>query len=107
MEGIKNKSNSELTQIQKQLAEEFEVNRNTLLRTYSILQDAGIIDNKRGIGFFVSENAIELIRASEKKDFYRNELPTFIRKVKILNLTESDLTELLTAIKANTNHEKI
>jgi len=34
MEGIKNKSNSELTQIQKQLAEEFEVVRKDLIKVY-------------------------------------------------------------------------
>jgi len=85
----------------RDLAIEFEVNRNTLLRTYSILEDAGIITNKRGIGFFVSENAIELIRASEKAEFYTNELPMFIQKVKLLKLNSKDLNDLLTAIKEN------
>jgi len=85
----------------RDLAIEFEVNRNTLLRTYSILEDAGIIINKRGIGFFVSENAVELIRASEKAEFYTNELPMFIQKVKLLKLNSKDLNDLLTAIKEN------
>ena len=85
----------------RDLAIEYEVNRNTLLRTYSILEDAGIITNKRGIGFFVSENAIELIRASEKTEFFSNELPTFIQKVKLLKLNSNDLNNLLTAIKEN------
>jgi DNA-binding transcriptional regulator YhcF (GntR family) len=85
----------------RDLAVEFEVNRNTLLRTYSILENAGIIVNKRGIGFFVAENAIELIRASEKTEFYSNELPTFIQKVKLLKLNTDDLKDLLTAIKEN------
>jgi GntR family transcriptional regulator len=85
----------------RDLAVEFEVNRNTLLRTYSILENAGIIVNKRGIGFFVSENAVELIRASEKTEFFSNELPNFIQKVKLLKLNSADLTDLLTAIKEN------
>lgn len=85
----------------RDLAIEFEVNRNTLLRTYSILEDAGIITNKRGIGFFVSENAIELIRASERTEFFSNELPMFIQKVKLLKLSSKDLTDLLTVIKEN------
>jgi len=85
----------------RDLAIEFEVNRNTLLRTYSILEDAGIITNKRGIGFFVSENAIELIRATEKTEFFDNELPTFIQKIKLLKLNSKDLNDLLIAIKEN------
>ncbi|HEY6915072.1 MAG TPA: GntR family transcriptional regulator, partial [Paludibacter sp.] len=70
-------------------------------RTYSILQDAGVIDNKRGIGFFVADNAVELIREKEKKEFFHNELPDFIRKVELLKLTEQDLSELLNLIKSN------
>ncbi|MFM2291067.1 MAG: hypothetical protein RIS29_880 [Bacteroidota bacterium] len=85
----------------RDLAVEFEVNRNTLLRTYSILQDAGVIDNKRGIGFFVTDNAVELIREKEKKEFFSNELPDFSRKVELLKLTEQDLSELLNLIRAN------
>lgn len=85
----------------RDLAVEFEVNRNTLLRTYAILEDGGIIINKRGIGFFVAENAIELIGDSEKLEFYSNDLPIFIQKVKLLKLTKADLNDLLLAIKEN------
>lgn len=87
----------------RDLAVEFEVNRNTLLRTYSMLEDAGIIVNKRGIGFFVAENAVDLIRATEKTEFYNNELPSFIQKVKLLKLNTEDLKDLLIAIKENEN----
>ena len=85
----------------RDLAVEFEVNRNTLLRTYSILEEAGVIANKRGIGFFVAENASEIIRNNEKKEFFSADLPEFIRKVQLLKLTETDLSELLTIIKNN------
>jgi len=89
----------------RDLAGEYEVNRNTLLRTYSILEKAGIIVNKRGIGFFVSDDAIELIRKTEKDNFFKSELPEFIQKVKVLKLTNNDLIDLLTILKENENHE--
>lgn len=85
----------------RDLAVEFEVNRNTLLRTYAILQDAGVIDNKRGIGFFVTDNAVELIREKEKKEFFSNELPDFRRKVELLKLNAQDLADLLNLIQSN------
>ena len=85
----------------RDLAVEFEVNRNTLLRTYSILEDAAIIVNKRGIGFFVAENAVELIRKNEKTEFFNNDLPEFMRKVQMLKLTESDLSDLIIILKNN------
>lgn len=85
----------------RDLAMDFEVNRNTLLRTYSILENAGVIVNKRGIGFFVSENAVETIRENEKKEFFSNDLPYFMQKVQLLKLTETDLSDLLTLLKNN------
>jgi len=86
----------------RDLAADFEVNRNTLLRTYAILQEAGIIDNKRGIGFFVADNAVDVIRENEKKEFFDNDLPYFLHKVQLLKLTETDLSELLIHLKNNT-----
>jgi DNA-binding transcriptional regulator YhcF (GntR family) len=90
----------------RDLAAEFEVNRNTVMRTYSILQESGIFDNKRGIGFFISENAVELVRASEKANFFHHELPGFIKKVKLLKLNTNDLTDLVTEIKNNDHENK-
>jgi len=85
----------------RDLAIEFEVNRNTLLRTYAILQDAGVIDNKRGIGFFVSDDALDRILKTERQTFFNNDLPEFIQKIKVLKLTNNDLTDLLTVINEN------
>lgn len=89
----------------RDLAEEFEVNRNTLLRTYSLLSDAGIIENRRGVGFFVAEDAAERIRSNEKKAFFDNELPDFMDKVRMLKLTTDDLSQLLTLLETNKNDE--
>jgi GntR family transcriptional regulator len=86
----------------RDLSEEFEVNRNTLLRTYSLLSDAGIIDNKRGVGFFVADDAVECIRSREKAAFFADELPDFLNKVRLLGLTKDDLAELLNQLEKNT-----
>ena len=42
----------------RELAVTSEVNPNTIMRTYSFLQDADIIINKRGIGYFIAEDAL-------------------------------------------------
>ncbi len=89
----------------RDLAAEFEVNRNTVLRTYSLLNDDGIFENRRGVGYFVSESAPDIIRASEKALFFSNELPQFIQKVRMLKLTGEDLKELLHQINQNETHE--
>lgn len=86
----------------RDLSEEFEVNRNTLLRTYALLNDAGIIENKRGVGFFVADDAVERIRSREKAAFFTDELPEFLNKVRLLGLTKEDLTELMELLEKNT-----
>ena len=89
----------------RDLAAEFEVNRNTVMRTYAHLQDAGIFENKRGIGFFIAQDALELVRSTERTNFFNREFPDFVRKVKLLKLTSSDLNDLLTELKNNDSHE--
>lgn len=90
----------------RDLAIEFEVNRNTVMRTYTNLQEAGIFDNKRGIGFYISENALELVMADKKNELYKHDLPEFILKVKLLKLTSSNLKDLLTEIQTNDQNEE-
>ena len=90
----------------RDLAAEFEVNHNTVMRAYANLQEAGIFDNKRGIGFFVSEKALELIKQTEKANFFNQDLPDFLLKVQLLQLNSADLNELLSVIK-NNDYENI
>ena len=90
----------------RDLAAEFEVNHNTVMRAYANLQETGIFDNKRGIGFFVSEKALELIKANEKSNFFSQDLPEFLLKIQLLQLNSADLNELLTAIKNNDHEDK-
>lgn len=85
----------------RDLAAEFEVNRNTVLRTYAIMSDEGIIENRRGQGFYVATNACDLILTTEKAAFFNHDLPAFCQKVKLLQLTASDLAPLLNQLQAN------
>ena len=85
----------------RDLAADFEVNHNTVMRAYTNLQESGIFDNKRGIGFFVSEKALDLIKTTEKANFFTQDLPDFLLKVKLLQLNSTDLKELVSVIKNN------
>ena len=59
----------------REMSEDIVVNPNTVMRSYGYLQDLGIIYNKRGIGFFVTENAYRKTLELKKKSFIRRELP--------------------------------
>jgi DNA-binding transcriptional regulator YhcF (GntR family) len=75
----------------REMAVSIEVNPNTVMRTYNYLQDKGIIFNKRGIGYFVSEDGFERTKAVRKEDFIKEEMPRFFRAMDLLNLTMEDV----------------
>ncbi|MBN1767626.1 MAG: GntR family transcriptional regulator [Prolixibacteraceae bacterium] len=79
------------------------VNQNTIMRTYMELQRENIINNQRGIGFFVSDSAQQQIINMRKKEFFDVQLPEFIKQVKLLNLTNEELAPLFDLL--NENHE--
>ena len=75
----------------REMAISIEVNPNTVMRTFSYLQDKGIIYNKRGIGYFVTENAFELTKKTKKEMFIDSELPYLFRTMDILQINFKDL----------------
>jgi len=75
----------------REMAVSIEVNPNTVMRTFNYLQDKGIIYNKRGIGYFVTDDGFEKTRSLKKDDFVVNELPKFFKAMSLLNLTMADM----------------
>lgn len=67
------------------------VNPNTVARSYDELTDQGVIFQKRGIGFFVSEDAKEAILKTEKQKFITEELPEFVKRANLLGINLKDL----------------
>jgi DNA-binding transcriptional regulator YhcF (GntR family) len=70
----------------RELAQEVGVNPNTVMRSYERLDGDGIIFNRRGIGFFVSEGAKEHIREIERRKFLEEELPKLRERLELLGL---------------------
>jgi len=75
----------------RELAAEMGVNPNTIMRTYNELQAMEIIDNKRGIGYFVKPEAPQLIIEGKKKYFFEKVFPEFIRQAEMLGITAGQL----------------
>ena len=69
------------------------VNPNTIVRSYQLLESQEIIYNKRGIGYYVSADAREIVLQKMREEFLNAELPQFIKRAKML---EIDLSQLLT-----------
>jgi DNA-binding transcriptional regulator YhcF (GntR family) len=73
------------------MAVQIEVNPNTVQRAYDLLQQQNIISNKRGIGYFIEDDAMERILEFRREQFEENELPVFLRNIYLLKI---DLKEI-------------
>ena len=75
----------------RELAVELGVNPNTVTRSYQRLVDRGIISSRRGLGYFVSEDARERALEEMKHEFLRDELPSIVRTMRLLGIGPDDL----------------
>ena len=88
----------------REMAVSLEVNPNTVMRTYELLQNKNIINNKRGIGFFVADDAIKQVKDYRKMQFMEDELPVVFRNMYLLNIGFDELqTRYNTFVKENFN----
>lgn len=79
----------------RELGVELGVNPNTIMRSYENMTNAGIIYNKRGIGYFIAENAKDLVLKLMKDEFLNTELPEVVKKMKLLGITMAEFNNLM------------
>ena len=75
----------------REMATALGVNPNTVMRSYERLTNDGIIYNRRGIGYFISPKARDIILENQRKEFLENELPVIKRKMQLLGIRLEDV----------------
>ena len=70
----------------RELAADLQVNPNTVMRTYELLQSQEVLYNKRGIGFFVAPAAAEQVLAQRRARFLTQELPEVFATMRLLGI---------------------
>jgi len=70
----------------RELAADLQVNPNTVMRTYELLQTQEVLYNKRGIGFFVAPAAAEQVLAQRRERFLTQELPDVFATMRLLGI---------------------
>ncbi len=78
----------------REMAVNLGVNPNTVTRSYQSLLDSGVIDNRRGIGYFVATEAQERIVDDLKKQFIGDELPRIFKMMQQLGIDVGEFSEL-------------
>ena len=86
----------------REYAADIQVNPNTVMRTYGLLQDQGLLYNKRGIGYFVSEKAKNIVMKTKKQEFIQESLPEIFKMMDLLNI---DFKELESIYRTSHKHQ--
>jgi GntR family transcriptional regulator len=90
----------------RELAGEIEVNPNTVVRTYAYLQDQGIIQNQRGLGYYVADRAPEVTRELMRRTFVTRDLPRVFRTMDLLGMGVDELRGLYEGRQRGNGKEK-
>ncbi len=67
------------------------VNPNTIMRSYEHMTNAGVIYNKRGIGYFIAPEAKDIVLRQMRDEFLTKELPEVVRKMKLLGISPDEM----------------
>ncbi|MDY6122218.1 MAG: GntR family transcriptional regulator [Porphyromonas sp.] len=89
----------------REFSAELEVNPNTVVRAFERLSMAGIIYSKRGMGFYVSSQAAELIAAERKKAFVEEILPAIFGEMKQLGIGMEEVIKLHQQLEAKAGEQ--
>ena len=75
----------------RELGVALQVNPNTVVRTFEFLQNNEIIFNKRGVGYFVAENAKKKIIEYRRKQFLELDLPIIFKNMNLLGMSFDEI----------------
>jgi DNA-binding transcriptional regulator YhcF (GntR family) len=83
----------------RDMAVSLEVNPNTVTRTYSILQEEGVIENQRGLGYFAVADAKNVVLNQMKNEFITVEVPVFFSKMEKLGIPMETILSIYNDLK--------
>ncbi len=70
----------------RQIAADYQVNPLTVSRAYQALVDAAIIEKRRGLGMYVTDDGRERLLAAERERFIGEEWPATLARMRLLGL---------------------
>ncbi|QLQ29365.1 MAG: GntR family transcriptional regulator [Pseudoxanthomonas sp.] len=76
----------------RQVAAEYQLNPITVSRAYQELADEALVEKRRGLGMFVTDEASKL-RGSERERFLTEEWPAVAERIERLGLSIEDLLQ--------------
>lgn len=75
----------------RQVAAEYQLNPITVSRAYQELADEALVEKRRGLGMYVTEEAAKKLLVNERERFLREEWPLVLERIQRLGLTTDEL----------------
>jgi GntR family transcriptional regulator len=75
----------------RQVAAEYQLNPITVSRAYQELADEALIEKRRGLGMYVTEEAARKLLVNERERFLKEEWPLVLERITRLGLSAEDL----------------
>ena len=75
----------------RQVAAEYQLNPITVSRAYQELADEALVEKRRGLGMYVTEEASKKLLSSERQRFLNEEWPLVLERIQRLGLALEDL----------------
>jgi GntR family transcriptional regulator len=75
----------------RQVAAEYQLNPITVSRAYQELADEALVEKRRGLGMFVTDEAAKKLLTSERERFLHDEWPTVAERIQRLGLSAEEL----------------
>lgn len=77
----------------RELGATLQVNPNTVMRAFDYMQSEDVIYSKRGMGYFVAENARKKISILQKEEFFKDILPETFKAMDLLEISIDEIVE--------------
>jgi GntR family transcriptional regulator len=78
-----------------ELSVNYRINPATALKGINLLVDEGIIYKKRGVGMFVTQGAVKLLKGKRKEQFFDNYVKNLIEEAIRLDISKEEVIKLL------------
>ncbi|MDE5989237.1 MAG: GntR family transcriptional regulator [Duncaniella sp.] len=77
----------------RELSVQLSVNSHTILKAYEFLQAEGIIVSRRGMGFYLTADALDHVNQARRREFFEVSLSRLFNEMDLLGISIDDVIE--------------
>lgn len=89
----------------REMALQMAVNTHTVIKAFDFLQDAGVIYPKRGMGFFLADDAESQVDRIRREQFFSETINHLFSEMDMLGISMDSVVELWNARKCGADNQ--